>query len=140
MNIVIFAYRPDSTDICRGCVMGSTESDMEYGVFDSTDDASSFMADYMAFNETADAHEYADYEFTVIINGVDIEDIEPEDFDVRGLYVQLKINAEMKSNAIVKLETEQKARDVAQAKKDEEERIRQQELATLARLREKHNQ
>ena len=139
MSIVIFAYRPDHTDMCRGCVMGSTNSDMEYGVFDSIDDASSFMAFYVAFNSTADAYEYADYEFTVIINGIDVEDIDPDITTTYPLYLQLKEQAQNKADAIVRLDEEQKARDDEQKKKDEEERTRQSELATVARLREKHN-
>lgn len=137
MNIIIIAYRPDYTDICRGCRMGSTESDMEYGVFDGVDEASDFLSQHMKFNLTGDRYEYADYEFNFIINGIDQDNDDDNAFNY-VIFNDIARLAKEKCNRLVDLHNIKQAELEAKKIADDAEATRQQELKTLARLQEKH--
>lgn len=139
MNITIIAYRPDHTDVCRGCRMGSTESDMQYGVFDNFQEAAEFWAGFIADNEVRDIYEYSEYELSFVINGVDWNEGGPdEDFDYT-IYNDMEALARVKADRLIVeyKEKEQLKKQVAEDKRIESER--KQAIATVARLQEKHN-
>ena len=137
MNITIIAYRPDHTDYCRGCRMGSTESDMECGTFNTTYNATEFLAKYMAENLIRDIYEYAAYDFTYVVNGLDERDWEPNSIEQniqRRIYVAATIQAEV----IATKYKEDKIAKEAEDKRIKEEETKQRELKQLAELQEKH--
>ena len=136
MNIVIIAYRPDHTDYYRGCNMGSTESDMQYYVADSYQEGAEFLAEYMAKNKIRDIYEYAEYEFSYIINGIDERDWEQgEEVDTHRRMHMLALK---KAEVIVDQHNKDVAEKKAEAARLQEEETNQQELETLHKLQEKH--
>ena len=136
MNIVIIAYRPDHTDYCRGNRMSSSESDMQGFTADSYQEGAEFLAEYMAANKIRDMYEYAEYEFTYIINGIDERDWEQgEEVDTHRRMHMLALK---KADVIV----DQHKKDVVE-KEAEEARLHKEEttkleLETLRKLQEKH--
>lgn len=137
MNITIVAYRPDHTDYCRGCRMGSTESDMECQTFDTTREATEFLAKYMAKNKIRDIYEYAEYDFTFVVNGLDEMDWEPDSVE-QNIQRRIFVAAIRQSDEIATKYEEDKAAKEAEDKRIKEEKTRELELKQLAILQEKH--
>ena len=136
MNIVIIAYRPDHTDYCRGNQMGSSESDMQYFTADSYQEGAEFLAEYMAENQIRDIYEYAEYEFTYIINGLDEREWEQgEEVDVHR---NMHVFALKKAEVIVDQHKKDVVEKKAEAARLHEEETTRLELETLKRLQEKH--
>jgi hypothetical protein len=64
----VIAYKPDSEDYCRGCLMSSYPSDMEFICSDNKDEVVEFLAEYKKHNAFLDSGEDG-YEFTYLYNG-----------------------------------------------------------------------
>jgi hypothetical protein len=69
-NYTIIAYRPNYTDMCRGCVVGRSSSEHEISFFETLEDAAKKGAEYEIWNEEKDT-EYDDWEITLLIDGID---------------------------------------------------------------------
>ena len=80
-NITILAYRANYDDYCRGCHMGSSDSNFEYNSFTSADAAATYIADFM-FEDyiNKDDLTMGDYEITILFDGVS-EDTYKEEFN-----------------------------------------------------------
>lgn len=136
MNIVIIAYRPDHTDYCRGNRMGSTESVMQYYVTDTYQHGATFLAEHMAENKIRDIYEYAEYEFSYIINGLDEREWEQgEEVDTHRRMHMLALK---KAEVIVDEYKKEVAAEKTETARIQEEETKRLELATLKRLQEKH--
>jgi hypothetical protein len=117
--------------------MGSTESDMQYGVFNTTREAAEFLSVYMTFNAVRYKYDYAAYEFTSVINGLDESDWEPCSTETNIHYGILELACEITDNKVAQ-HMEKQLEKKAEEERLKAERIRQQELKTLAELQEKH--
>ena len=69
-NYTIIAYRPNGVDTCRGCVMGTTGSELETGFFKDVLEAATFAAGFENRPEEADLS-YSAWEVTLLIDGLD---------------------------------------------------------------------
>jgi len=64
-NIVVFAYKSNSTDYCQGCVMDRYDSNFEYLQTSSVEEAVEFVARFLFANMHMSMGEY-DYEVTIL--------------------------------------------------------------------------
>lgn len=69
-NYTIVAYRPNHVDLCRNCVVGTTNSEIEFGFFSDLFAAAVHAAGYTKRPEEADSS-YADWEITLLVDGLD---------------------------------------------------------------------
>lgn len=145
--ITVIAYKENTVDTCRGCVMGHYDSAID--MFSSTNPEA--IMDHVADLKARDLEEYGSFDFTFLINGRCVhydgyhvsEDI-PDDLD----YEVIAANDEMigkiisEANArvaaiVAKRKAEKEAADRQQ--KVREERAREQrERAQLAELQRKY--
>lgn len=137
MNIILIAYRPDATDVCRGCDMGSTGSDMAHDVFDNIEDAADFMAYYMKENEVRDTYSFAAYEFKSIINGIDYDIGGDDNYDF-ATAAELEGLARKRADVLVEEYHVAEAERTIKAKNIRKKVEKQRDLATLNRLQEKY--
>lgn len=68
----VVAYRPDSVDTCRGCVLDRSDSAFELKVCHSVEEAAQFFANKCWENETRE-REFAPWDLTVLVDGLDSE-------------------------------------------------------------------
>ncbi len=61
-------YRPDGSDYCRGCLMGTSPSELEIEVHDNVDTAALSIAQKELENTTS-GREYAAWETTILVDG-----------------------------------------------------------------------
>jgi len=70
MNITIVKYRANGIDTCRGCLVGSSDSDHEIYVTDDEDDAARSIAEKL-FEDRNSNSEFCNWEITILFNGLD---------------------------------------------------------------------
>lgn len=68
MKYTLIAYRSDHADYCRGCVMGTSVSDLQIFYSESPNEIIDKMAELNS--EYYDDNSYADYEYTLVIDGI----------------------------------------------------------------------
>lgn len=138
-TVILIAYRPDHTDVCQGCNMGSAASDMAHGVFNNLEDAADFMAYYMKENEVRDMYSFAEYEFTSIINGIDYNNGEGDSYDFASA-AELEGLARKRADVLIEEYHEAEAERIIKAKVNRIKEEKERELATLNRLKEKYRE
>jgi len=83
MNITIIAYRPNHADYCRGCRMGSSDSELEVSYIEyktDTEDLITEMAEILSeyyYEDMSRDLDYAPYEITILHDGKEIEQPSP---------------------------------------------------------------
>ncbi len=70
MNITIIHYRPNGSDYCRGCHMGSSDSDFSIYTAESEDDAAASIANRLEEDSKSD-REYCHWENHILLNGLE---------------------------------------------------------------------
>lgn len=70
MNITIIHYRPNGSDYCRGCHMGSSDSDFSIYTAESEDDAAASIANRLEEDSKSD-REYCHWESYILLNGLE---------------------------------------------------------------------
>ncbi len=130
MNIVTIMYRPDHTDYCRGCAMDSTGSEMEYYISESYEESAAAIAPILSLNDTDDRYSYADWEFTIIINGLDEDH---GDYDYEGAETIMRLATE-KATEITRLHKEKLAEQAAEKSRSEREATEKREKKLLETL------
>lgn len=129
--ITLLAYKSDSVDICRGCVMARYSPDFKYIGSANKELITSFLADILFANKHLD-HGESGYEITFLFNGEEFP--EEPGFETEGMRNELTrkaeviVTAKLAEEQRVKTETDRKRQAAAQAAKEKEER---QQLATL---------
>lgn len=68
----LLAYRPNGVDTCRGCVMGTSDSDFKVQVFTDTQALTEAWAQLLLESSQA-AREVCSVEFTLLIDGLDYD-------------------------------------------------------------------
>jgi hypothetical protein len=133
MIITILAYKSDSVDVCRGCVVARYSSDFKWKASMNREEIHEFLADLMFANKHLDTGE-SGYEITFLFNGEECNDVTDIAWDMDALRKELVLEATAiyveKENDFQRKEAEAKKRSADKQKKDTEERERQQ-LATL---------
>ena len=80
MNITIIHYRPNGSDSCMGCHMGSSDSDFSIYTAESEDDAAASIANRLEEDSKSD-REYCCWESHILLNGL-TEDEEEYDYKI----------------------------------------------------------
>lgn len=151
MIYTVLAYRPNGADYCKGCLMGTSDSDFEFHTGDNLDQAARFAAE-IEFG-APEGYEFCGYEFTYLVNGKEyLEQVDcPEiDFDpewynclaaekiigdrVKEILTELKAEAEKARKAQEKQAKAAAKRRRVKAAKD----AHKAELELLAKLKAKH--
>lgn len=68
MIYTLIHYRPNGADYCRGCLMGTSDSEIEIVNFADIEEAAKSIAEKRMIDETSD-REYAGWETTILIDG-----------------------------------------------------------------------
>ena len=69
-NYTLILYRPNHTDYCRGCRMGSTNSEHKIVVCNSRQDAIDKYAQELFNNQMRDSINYASTRITLLVDGI----------------------------------------------------------------------
>lgn len=147
-NYTIIAYRPNGVDTCRGCVMGTTGSEIETGFFQDALEAATFAVGFEDRPHEADPS-YSAWEITLLVDGLDEnawwadkdwreEELDPFD-EFRSLHAKaIEAVAEMRRQEKKRkdeADAEQRRRQALAAAKAKEE----SERAQLRSLMEKYS-
>lgn len=119
----LIAYRPNQTDYCRGCHMGSSDSDFSIEYFEATREGMANMLDLIKDFHKADFdvrsnREYANYELTILCNGVELTEYDPQDASILE-----KINSLKASNERIWLQEEKEVAKLKEEKRREQSRL-----------------
>lgn len=69
----LIAYRPSASDSCMGCHMGSSDSEFEITYHNTVEEVATQSLKYRKSDfDDQDNREVADYELTILLNGVDV--------------------------------------------------------------------
>lgn len=129
MIITILAYKSDSDDYCRGCVMARYSSDFKWKSSMDRGEIEEFLAGLMFDNKHLDTNE-SGYEITFLFNGEECNDEWDSDAIRKELVLEATALYVIKENDFQRQKFESENRTAAKQKRDTEERERQQ-LATL---------
>jgi hypothetical protein len=137
MIITILAYKSESEDYCRGCVMARYSSDFKWKSSMDRGEIEEFLADIMFANKHLDTGE-SGYDITFLFNGEECNDVTDIAWDMDAIRKELVLEATalyiVKENDFQRKEAESKQRAADKQKRDTEERERQQ----LAQLQAKY--
>lgn len=145
MNITIIQYRANGSDYCRGCFMGSSESDHEIHVAENIYDAANYIAQKLYKDHHSD-REYCGWESTILIDGIPTNEYYGDDYakiekinnvifsKANELFSQRLADDEAEAKKKADEEKERKKQD--KIKKEEEKVIR--EKKKLAELKQKY--
>jgi len=137
MTITILAYKSDSVDVCRGCVMAHYSSDFKWKSSMDRGEIEEFLAGLMFDNKHLDTGE-SEYDITFLFNGEEYNDVDQIAWEIDALKKELTLEATalyiVKENDFQRKEAESKKRSADKQQKDTEERDRQQ----LAQLQAKY--
>lgn len=130
----VIAYRANGIDTCRGCVMGSTDSDFSVGNYTKVEDVVNFVA-HLRFNHKQNQEkDYAldDLEVHILRNGFGAEIA--SEYDENSYEATREASLEIsKINALIDkkitLLTEQEVQRLKQAEIEKEKQRQQAELA-----------
>jgi hypothetical protein len=147
MNIInVIAYRSDGSDYCRGCLMGSSSSDLE--IFNTTniDEAIEFAAKKRVEDNHSE-REYNSHELTFIIDGRVVSSCEgswyPDGYDEDGTFEKYDaLDTYIRTNLERRVKEIEDARIAAAAlaKQRAEEAKEKQKAAEKIIAAEKHRQ
>jgi hypothetical protein len=133
MIITILAYKSDSDDYCRGCVMARYSSDFQWKSSMDRGEIEEFLAGLMFANKHLD-HGEAGYEITFLFNGEECNDEWDSDAIRKELTLEATALYVIKENAFQIKKSLSEKMAAAKQKRDTEERERQQ----LAQLQAKY--
>lgn len=120
LNYTLVAYKENSDDYCRGCVMARYDSDFEYLTTQSEEELISWWASYKTMNAFMEYNE-SGYGFFFFINGIHSDDYSGEGDDWEEKYNHIKsIKKRVDALADEKIKTK---------KAEEAEKERQKEVA-----------
>jgi|SRR5208282_6860956 len=132
MIITILAYKSESEDYCRGCVMARYTADFQWRASMDRTEVAEFLAGLMFANKHLD-HGESGYEFTWLFNGE-----ENSDWELAGVRSDIEFVAgkrvEQLEADFLRKKAESDKRIADKQKRDTEERERQQ----LAQLQAKY--
>jgi hypothetical protein len=136
MIFTILAYKPDTQDVCRGCVVARYSSDFKWK--SSMDKA--VMAEFLAEIQFADKHcEHGEssYEVTFLFNGEEFPEGET-DWMTEELRLEITKKAEGICTAKLAEEDRLKAAQAAENNRKAQEAKEKQEREQLVALRAKY--
>lgn len=128
----LIAYRPNGSDSCMGCHMGSSDSELEITYHGSTDSLSeAYLKIRKQEFQDRNEREISSYVYTILCNGRDILDISV-DFD-QEMFTELNSLAEKEQKIWL-----QQEEDALALKRQREHTVqREHDLAELARIQQR---
>jgi len=66
----VLAYRENSLDSCRGCVIERSDSAFDFGCFQNIEDAAAYWAQKRRENHTSEQR-FAEWQLTLLVDGLD---------------------------------------------------------------------
>lgn len=128
----LIAYRPNGDDYCMGCHMGSSSSEFEITYHRDIETlAERYLVIQKQMFDDRNDREVMAYEFTVLCEGQDIYDINP-DFHKEVLDELTRLT---KEDTVMWLREEDEAKALKQQQQRNDQRAR--DLAELARIQER---
>lgn len=132
MNYTIVAYRSNLDSYCRGCHMGSSDSDFEITYTQDVDEVSSIVAKYLKLDWDCRNDAYMDtWEITILFDGVAYPDSTAD----KLFHEAAKCIAEDYAKEALKAEEEASAAKVRAMI----EQKKQEDLALLEKLKRKYD-
>ena len=141
MNITVIQYRQNGNDVCRGCHMGSSDSDLK--ILHTTDqDEAAKQIGHCLFKDKVSDREYCDYDIFILQNGIgpDEHDCVQDDNDVYDdaiTYIIMK-QAKVYADAKYQNHLEEKANAAAEQTRIENEHKKEEDLALLKKLKDQY--
>ncbi len=136
MHLTVIAYRPNGDDYCRGCHMGSSDSDFEIYHTVEHDTAAINIARFLCEDKIkALEHDYEieDYEITVLTDGQ-----EPSELGNEVLVEQIMRAAELRAEELFKEYKIKKEQREDEKRENKEAEQREKDLKQLAKLQEQY--
>ncbi|NDV50369.1 hypothetical protein [Salipiger sp. PrR003] len=124
----VLAYRPNGADYCKGCLMGTSDSDFEFEAFESAEEAARYAGEFLFHDQLKTELEVDCYELTFLIDGV-------EDHE-RNVEAMAEANMQERLEAHRKAEAERKKEEEAAAERKREELEKRKHAEELAKFRE----
>ena len=135
MVVTILAYKSDSQDVCRGCVVARFSSDFKWKASADRNEMATFLAEILFENKHCDIGESA-YEITILFNGEEFP--EEPGFETEELRIKMTQEAEVIAQAKLVEEQRLKAAQAAETNRKATEAKEKQEREQLVTLRAKY--
>lgn len=68
LHLTLIAYRPNGIDTCRGCLMGTSDSDLNISEHRTIESIANQIQDFSEIDEKSD-REYCSYDITILLDG-----------------------------------------------------------------------